>query len=63
MAVREFKLVNGKGQEYSLMDIKNYALLTKPTGLGMEYKKEYAQIGNTFIETFSKIVQKKIQAF
>ncbi len=62
MAVREFKLVNGKGQDYSLMDIKNYALLTKPTGLGMEYKKEYAQVGNTFIETFSKIAQKKIQA-
>ena len=62
MAVREFKLVNGKGQEYSLMDIKNFALLTKPTGLGMEYKKEYAQVGNTFIETFSKIAQKKIQA-
>ncbi len=61
MAIREFKLVNDKGQEYSFMDIKNYALLTKPTGLGMEFKKEYTQVGNTFIETFSKITQKKIQ--
>ena len=29
--VREFKLVNEKGQEYSLMDIENYALLTEPS--------------------------------
>ena len=35
--VREFKLVNEKGQEYSLMDIENHALLTDPAGLGYEY--------------------------
>lgn len=28
--VREFKLLNEKGQEYSLMDIENYCLLTDP---------------------------------
>ena len=29
--VREFKLVNEKGQEYSLMDIYNHCLLTDPS--------------------------------
>lgn len=29
--VREFYLQNEKGQEYSLMDIKNYCLLTEPS--------------------------------
>lgn len=29
--VREFYLRNEKGQEYSLMDIKNYCLLTEPS--------------------------------
>ena len=31
--VREFKLLNEKGQEYSLMDIENYCLLTEPERL------------------------------
>ena len=29
--VREFKLINEKGQEFSLMDIYNYCLLTDPS--------------------------------
>ena len=29
--VREFKLINEKGQEYSLMDIYNHCLLTDPS--------------------------------
>ena len=29
--VREFKLINEKGQEYSLMNIKDYCLLTEPS--------------------------------
>ena len=28
--VREFNLINEKGQTFSLMDIKNYCLLTEP---------------------------------
>lgn len=28
--VREFRLINEKGQEFSLMDIYNYCLLTDP---------------------------------
>lgn len=58
--VREFYLQNEKGQEYSLMNIENYCLLTEPTGLGYSYNREYEQIGNTFIETFGKIEQKQI---
>lgn len=29
--VREFRLINEKGQEFSLMDIYNYTLLTDPS--------------------------------
>lgn len=59
--VREFKLINEKGQEYSLMDIRNYCLLTEPSGLGYSYNREYEQLGNTFVETFGKIEQKQIE--
>jgi len=55
MNVREFKLVNESGQEFSLMDIENYCLLTDPSGLGYEYSAEYEQLGNTFISNLRKI--------
>lgn len=55
--VREFKLINEKGQEYSLMDIENYCLLTEPSGLGYSYLTEYEQIGNTFISSLRKTEQ------
>ena len=58
--VREFKLVNEKGQEYSLMDIKNYCLLTDPSGLGYSYSTEYEQLGNTFITNLRKLEQGQI---
>ena len=29
--VREFRLINEKGQKFSLMDIYNYCLLTDPS--------------------------------
>ena len=58
--VREFKLVNEKGQEYSLMDIDNYCLLTDPSGLGMAYSTEYQQLGNTFISNLRKTEQGQI---
>lgn len=60
MNVREFKLVNEKGQEYSLMDIENYCLMTNPTGLGIRYEREYEKLGNSFIEVFSQIGQEPI---
>ena len=55
--VREFKLINEKGQEYSLMDIHNYCLLTEPSSLGYEYESEYEQLGNTFISNLRRIEQ------
>lgn len=59
--VREFKLINDKGQEYSFMDIENYCLLTEPTGLGYGYNAEYEQLGNTFISNLRKIEQGQIE--
>lgn len=58
--VREFKLLNEKGQSYSLMDIQNYCLLTEPNGLGYSYSTEYEQLGSTFIENFRRIEQGQI---
>jgi hypothetical protein len=58
--VRGFKLRNGKGQEYSLMDIENRCLLTEPTGLGISYITEYEQLGNTFVTSMRKTEQGKI---
>lgn len=58
--VREFKLINEKGQEYSLMDIHNYCLLTEPTGLGYQYSTEYEQLGNTFIANLRRIERGQI---
>lgn len=60
MVVREFKLVNEKEQEYSLMDIHNYCLLTDPMGLGYSYSTEYEQLGNTFITNLRKLEQGQI---
>lgn len=57
MKVREFKLVNEKGQEYSLMDIENACLLTNPSGLGIQFSTEYEQLGNTFVESNSRTSQ------
>lgn len=55
--VREFKLVNEKGQTYSMMDIYNYCLLTEPSGLGYGYETEYEQLGNTFITNLRRMEQ------
>lgn len=58
--VREFKLINEKGQEYSLMNIHNYCLLTDPSGLGYSYTTEYEQLGNTFVTNLRKFKQGEI---
>lgn len=58
--VREFKLVNEKGQTYSMMDIHNYCLLTEPSGLGYGYNAEYEQLGNTFITNLRRMEQGQI---
>ena len=58
--VREFNLINEKGQKFSLMDIYNAFLLTEPQGLGYGYTTEYQQLGNTFIENLRNIQQGQI---
>lgn len=58
--VREFRLVNEKGQEYSLMDMKNYCLLTEPSGLGYGYSTEYEQLGDMFISNLRRVEQGRI---
>ena len=58
--VREFNLINEKGQTFSLMDIRNAFLLTGPEGLGYGYDTEYQQVGNTFIENLRNIQQGQI---
>ena len=58
--VREFNLINEKGQTFSLMDIKDYCLLTEPSGLGYNYSSEYEQIENSFISNVRKIEQGQI---
>ena len=58
--VREFKLVNEKGQEYSLMELYNFCFLSDPTGLGYSYSTEYQQIGNTFLTNLRKMEQGQI---
>jgi hypothetical protein len=60
MEIREFKLINEKGQEYSLMDIENAGLLTSPNGLGFQYENQYEQLGHTFVKSISKISQTKV---
>lgn len=59
--VREFNLINDKGQRYSLMDIEESTLMTDPTGLGYSYADEYEQLGNTFISNLRTIEQGQIQ--
>lgn len=58
--VRQFNLINEKGQTYSLMDIQEYCLLTSPTGLGFSYSIQYEQLGNTFVQTLRKLEQGNI---
>ena len=58
--VREFKLINEKGQEFSLMDIENFCFLSEPSGLGYEYQTEYQQLGDTFISNLRNIQQGQV---
>ena len=60
MKVREFSLLDNLGKEFSLMDIKNYCLLTDPKGLGYSYDTEYEQLGNTFVINLRNTAQNRI---
>lgn len=58
--VRNFGLINDKGEEYSFMDIKNYCLLIDPEGLGMSYDTSYERVGISFQENLRQLEQGKI---
>ena len=58
--VRQFGLINENGQEFSLMDIENFCLLTEPDGLGMTYSTEYEKVGNAFLENIRTLEQGRI---
>ena len=60
MRVSEFYLINEKGQEYSLMDEKDYCLITDVGGLGYNYSANYQQLGNIFIQCLRTIEQGQI---
>ena len=60
MAVRQFSLLNEKGQEFSLTDIQKYCFLSSPSGLGINFRSDYEQMGNTFVESIRKVSQGKI---
>lgn len=47
--MREFYLLNGSGQMYSLMDVKHW--LYEPTKLGAKFQSKYEQIDSDFIRT------------
>lgn len=59
--VRQFGLINENGQEFSFMDIKNYCLLTEPSGLGISYSTEYERVGNSFLENIRQMEQGSIE--
>ena len=58
--VREFRLINEKGQEFSFMNIYDNTLFTDPSGLGYSYNTEYQQLGDTFISNLRNIQQGQI---
>jgi len=47
--MREFYLLNGKGNRYSLMDVKHW--LHDPSNLGANFSSKYEQVGANFIRT------------
>lgn len=61
MKIREFYLLNEKGQKYSLTNLKKYCFLTEPSGLGYSYSTEYEQLGNMFITNLRKVEQGQIE--
>lgn len=47
--MREFYLINGKGNRYSLMDVNHW--LHEPSNLGAKFNSKYEQIGANFVRT------------
>lgn len=47
--MRQFYLINGSGNQYSLMDVEHW--LYQPGNLGAKFSSKYEQIGGDFIRT------------
>lgn len=47
--MREFYLINGSGNRYSLMDVEHW--LYEPDNLGAKFNSKYEQIGSNFVRT------------
>lgn len=56
--IRQFKLINSRGDTYELNDTNSF--LNNFKGLGQEHKATYIQTGNRFINTKNELTQKKI---
>ena len=53
--MRQFKLINGSGAEFSLMQ-KGRAFMYDPAGLGWGYETSYVDVGETYIPLDTKYV-------
>ncbi len=59
--MRQFNLVNGEGQVYTLTVSNKYTgFLATADGLGYEKSNEYQKIGSSFIQLTDSIIQKVI---
>lgn len=60
MKVRIFELIDEKGNNFSLMDIKNNCIFKEPSNLGYGYTSEFQRLGNTYIEILRTLNQPQI---
>ena len=58
MSVRQFKLINGYGQEFDITST-DY-LFSSPSGLGYDRTESYRQIGNSFVRVNKQLKQGSI---
>lgn len=59
--VRNFELLNDKGETFSLMDINNYCYMNEPSGLGYSYNTDYQRLGFSYIENLRTVEQGTIE--
>lgn len=57
--MRQFVLINQKGNRYSLNDRKSF--MTEPSGLGFEFKVDYENYNDFFVEKDRELKQPKIK--
>lgn len=57
--MRQFVLINSKGEKYSLNE--NKAFMAEPSGLGYEFKVEYENYSDYFVEKGRELKQPKVK--